>query len=159
MKNFESKNISTKEAKQKAANYCAYQERSLQEVKDKLQGYGLTQEETEKVLDELIDEKFVDEARFARSFAQGKLHRNKWGKIKITRALQQKGVKESLIQSGFAEIDDNNYQKLLQDLIDKKKRSFQNENEFTRKHKIARYVIGKGFEPDLVWELLGRPNF
>jgi regulatory protein len=149
------KQLSVQEAKAKTARYCAYQERSRQEVQHKLKDYGLTVNDTEQVLNELEAEGFYNDDRFARSFCRGKLHQNKWGKIKIVQALRQKGLSEDHIQSGLVEIEGETYRKVLSDLIHKKLASLHKDDDFARKHKAARYAIGKGFEGELVWEILG----
>ena len=149
------KQLSVQEAKAKAARYCAYQERSRQEVQQKLKDYGLSVHDTEQVLDELEAEGFFNEDRFAQSFCRGKLHQNKWGKIKIVQALRQKGLSEAHIQTGLAEIEGKPYHQVLSDILHKKLASLQEDDDFVRKHKAARYAIGKGFEGELVWQVLG----
>jgi len=143
-----------KEAKEKAARYCAYQERTRREVFTKLAGYGLSPTDIEAILDELEAEGFYDEERYAQAFCRGKFNNNKWGKFKIVQALRQKEVPEQHIQTGLAEIEDAAYRDILSGLIKKKLKSIRDNAPFTRKHKAARYAIGKGFEPDLVWEIL-----
>ena len=81
-----------KAAKLKAGNYCAYQERTQQEVRDKLYGIGLYSDEVEQVLAELITENYVNEERFAKSFAGGKFRLKQWGKKKIVYALKQRNI-------------------------------------------------------------------
>lgn len=149
------KQLSVQEAKAKAARYCAYQERSGQEVQHKLKDYGLSVNDAAQVLNELEAEGFYNDERFAQSFCRGKLHQNKWGKIKMVQALRQKGLSEAHIQTGLAEIEGETYRQLLSDLIHKKLNSLQEDDDFARKHKAARYAIGKGFEGELVWEILG----
>lgn len=143
------------QAKAKAARYCAYQERTQQEVRNKLYSYGLSSDVVEDLLAELIMEGFVNEERYAQAFCRGKFASNKWGKIKISLALKQKGISEYCIRTGMQEIEEEDYQALLKNLIDKKQSSLNDEDEYTRKHKTAHYVIGKGYEPELVWQILG----
>lgn len=143
------------QAKAKAAKFCAYQERTQQEVRNKLYSYGLASNVVEDLLAELITEGFVNEERYAKAFCRGKFANNKWGKIKISLALKQKGISEYCIRTGMQEIEEEDYQALLRTLIDKKQSTLSNEDEYSRKHKTARYVIGKGYEPELVWQVLG----
>ncbi|MEQ8925876.1 MAG: RecX family transcriptional regulator, partial [Fulvivirga sp.] len=86
------KKLSPKEAKLKAADYCAYQERSQQQVRDKLYTYGLYSEDVERILSELITENFINEERFAIAYAGGKFRVKKWGRNKILQGLNQHRV-------------------------------------------------------------------
>ena len=147
--------LSVQEAKAKAARYCAYQERTHQEVQTKLESFGLSSVDLERILGELEAEGFYNEERYAQAFCSGKLHHNKWGRVKIVQALRQKGLTEQQIQIGLAEIEEETYRNILSDLIIKKLESLKEEDTFTRNHKAARYAIGKGFESDLVWKVLG----
>ena len=143
------------QSKVKAAKYCAYQERTQQEVRDKLYSYGLYSDAVEEVLSELISEGFVNEERFAQAFARGKFRNNKWGRIKIEIGLRQKGLSDYCIQSGFREINEEAYRDTLQALIQKKWDALEGEEPYARKHKTARYALGKGYESELVWKILG----
>ena len=147
--------LSVQEAKAKAARYCAYQERTRREIQTKLEDYGLSSGDRERVLNELEAEGFYNEERYAQAFCRGKLHHNKWGRIKIVQALRQKGLSDPQIQTGLVEIEEETYRKILSDLITRKLKSLKEDDTFTRHHKAARYAIGKGFEADLVWEMLG----
>lgn len=137
----------------KAGNYCAYQERTQQEVRDKLYALGLYRDEVEEVLTELITEDFVNEERYAQAFAGGKFRINQWGKKKIEYALKQKKISSYCINKGLQEIPDEDYEKVIMNLIEKKL-PIEEEIDFTHKSKIARYLIGRGFEQDIVWTLI-----
>jgi len=142
------------QAKVKAAKYCAYQERTQQEVRDKLYSYGLYADAVEEVLSELISDGFVNEERFAQAFVRGKFRSNKWGRIKIEIGLRQKGISDYCIRSGLQEISEADYTDTLKSLIQKKWNSLKGEDSYPRKHKTARFVQGKGYESDLIWKIL-----
>lgn len=139
------------QSKVKAAKYCAYQERTQQEVRDKLYQYGLYSDAVEEVLSELITEGFVNEERYAQAFCRGKFNQNKWGRVKIEMMLRQKGLSNYCIQAGLKEIPEEDYLQQLHDLADKKWNALEGEDEYNRKHKTVRYLMGKGYEPDLIW--------
>jgi regulatory protein len=134
--------------------YCAYQERCMQDVKIKLKSFRLQEGVADKVIVELEKENYIDEARYARVYASSKLRMNKWGKNKIYAALQQKRVPELFILEGLSEIDDDEYLQVLRDVIAAKSRGVK-EPDF-RKHnrKVANFAIAKGFEPGLVWDVI-----
>ncbi len=142
-----------KEAKVKAGNYCAYQERTQQEVRDKLYSLGLYQDEVEEVLTELITENFVNEERYAKAFAGGKFRVNQWGRKKIEYALKQKKISAYCIDRGLKEISNDDYEAVINRLIEKRIH-LEGEIDFIIKSKIARYIIGRGFESDIVWALI-----
>jgi len=140
-------------AKIKAGNYCAYQERTQQEVRDKLYSLGLYQDEVEQVLTELILEDFVNEERFARTYARGKFNLKHWGKVKIMLELKRKKISPYCIKQAMQEIEDDEYERILIQLIHQKRHSYSG-TEFEIKSKIGKFLIGKGYEAELVWSIL-----
>ena len=148
----------TREAKIKAARFCAYRERAPEEVREKLRGYGLSPDQCEQVLQELVDENFINEQRFAKAYASGKLRINKWGKLKIRNGLDGYQVNEKYIERALIALPEEEYLSTMKDLINKKQGSLDVTDPYVRNHKVARYVISKGFEPDLVWDHLKSKN-
>jgi regulatory protein len=139
------------EALPKIQKYCAYQERHHQEVRDKLYDYGLHQNDVEQIITELITSGFLNEERYAKAFAGGKFRMKHWGKNKIVNALSFRGISKRCIQTGLKEIDDVDYRKALQKQLRKKAESISETNIFKKRDKVARFAIGKGYEPELVW--------
>ena len=142
-----------KTAKVKAGNYCAYQERTHQEIRDKLYKLGLYRDEVEEVLTELISENYVNEERFASTFASGKFRLKRWGRNKIIYELKHRNISPYCIDKALKEISDEEYEKVVVQLIDNKLNIVSGE-EYIVKNKIARYLINKGFEAELVWPIL-----
>ena len=143
-------------ALKKAESYCVYQERSQQEVRDKIYSWGLHKKEVEEIISTLISSGYLKEERFASAFAGGKFRIKKWGKKKIRLALQGKQVSEPLIRKALAEIDEKDYQKTLQEIIAGRSKLIKEKNVLKRKYKIAAYAISRGFEPEKVWETIGQ---
>lgn len=148
------KSLTPEQAKQKALRYCAYQERSHQEVKNKLYELGLRSSEVDEMLSYLITEGFLNEERFAKSFAGGKFRVKKWGRIKIEHALEGKGLTKNCIRIGLKEIDETDYQHTLEELLKSKISELSEGNAFVARDKASKYAIQKGYEPDLVWSTL-----
>jgi regulatory protein len=140
---------------QKAAGFCAYQERTQAEVRERLREWGIWGDEAEEMIVYLIENNYLNEERFAKAFAGGKFRVKNWGQIRIKQELKQKGLTDYCIKMGLAEIDQTAYFETIKKLIDKKTEEFDFENTYLKKQKIARYVIGKGFESELVWRFLG----
>jgi len=143
-------------ATEKLKNYCAYQERSHQEVTDKLYKLGLFKNEVNEVITRLIQEDFLNEQRFAEAFVSGKFNIKKWGKVKIKAQLKQKRISDFCIKKGMEVIEEGDYFETLTYWIERKKREIKEEDEFKKKGKIAVFVIQKGFESGLVWNYLNK---
>jgi regulatory protein len=148
------KTLTPAEVKNKIYHYCAYQERSHQEVKNKLYDLGLHSNEVDDLLSHLITEGYLNEERFAKAFAGGKFRVKSWGRIKITQELEARGLTKNCIKAGLKEIDEHDYLKTLETLIRRKAELVNEENPFVKRDKLARYVIQKGFEPDLTWSVI-----
>jgi len=149
-----SKNLTPSEARQKLYHYCAYQERSHQEVKAKLYDLGMHSNDVEEIITHLITEGYLNEERFAKAFAGGKFRVKSWGRIKIIQGLEAKGLTKNCINSGLKEIDDSDYLKTLEALIRRKSDQIDEVNQFVKRDKLSKYVIQKGFEPELAWRLV-----
>jgi len=148
------KRYSPTEALAKIQRYCAYQERSHKEVKNKLFEYGLYASEVDELLSRLITDGFLNEERFAKAYAGGKFRIKKWGRVKIKNELEFLGLTKNCIQRGLNEIDSADYKKTLRLLLKKKSTQLTEENAFKKRDKLARYAIGKGYEPEMVWEVV-----
>jgi len=138
----------------KMKQYCAYQERSMFDVKRKLDSFHLQEGMIEKIIIELENENYLDEARYAKVFANGKLRINKWGKNKIYAALQRKQVPEFFILQGLSEIDEQEYIHVLREVISAKSRELKETDYDKHNKKLAKFAIAKGFESRMVWDVL-----
>ncbi len=138
----------------KIQNYCAYQERSHKEVKNKLYEYGLYSNQVEELISQLITDGFLNEERFAKAYAGGKFRIKKWGRVKIKHGLKALGLTKYCIQRGLNEIESADYSKTLKTLLKKKLAESKEQNPFKKRDKVARFAIGKGYESELVWEYI-----
>lgn len=148
------KTLTPKEAKLKAADYCAYQERSQKEVRNKLYQYGLYKDDVEEIISDLVTEGFINEERFAKAYVGGKFRIKKWGRIKILQGLKQHNISNYCINKGIAEIDEEEYFSTLQSLVKKKSEQLDQSDRYIFKRKLANYLTQKGFEPHLIWDML-----
>lgn len=142
--------LDKKQALAKAENFCAYQERSQKEVRGKLLDWGIRGDELEEIITELILNNFLNEERFAKQYVSGKFNIKKWGRIKIKQGLKLKGVPEKMIQKALYSMDDDDYSKVLEDLLTKKSQLLTESDAFKRKIKLMAYLQSKGFENDLI---------
>ena len=143
-----------KVATDRLKDYCAIQDRCQWDVIQKMREWGLLEVTQNHLLELLIQEHYVDEERYSRSFCRGKFRIKKWGKRKITNELKKKGISAVCITNGLEEIDDIEYLEELDNICQKKKDSIKEKNHFIKKKKIATYLINKGYESDLVWDKL-----
>ena len=151
----ERKNIGTEKARQKIRHFCSYQERSHQEVKEKLYGFGLYKVDVETLLSEMIEENYLNEERYAIAFAGGKFRIKKWGKVKIRYELKQKSISEYCTRLGLSSIDEDEYLKTLHSLFEQKRATLKSEkNIFVKKQKLRSFLMQRGFEPQLISGLL-----
>lgn len=147
--------ITQKDVLVKAANFCAYQERTQAEVREKLQKLGVESDEADEIIAYLIEENYLNEGRFAKVFAGSKFRAKHWGRQKILYELKARKLSEHSIREGLAEIDDDDYIDALKTLIEKKKRELRTEKQpLVLRQKLARYAMSKGFEGDLVWDII-----
>jgi regulatory protein len=142
----------------KAESWCAYQERAQQEVRDKLYEYGLHQNEVEELIAELIVTNFLNEERFAMAYVSGKVNIKKWGRIKIKQALKFKKVPDKLIQKALKSIDGDKYIANLQATAEKKSAVLHEKDPLKKKFKLITYLQSKGFERDLIFDVLKANN-
>ena len=138
----------------KMAKYCAYQERCEKDVRDKLKAFDIPQEEKTKIIEYLLDNRFVNDERFAKSFVRGKVNQSGWGVNKIRFHLIQKGIDKEVIDEALGQTDEEVYRQRLIDILKTKSKTIKAANDFEKKRKLAAYAMQKGFEGNLIWEIL-----
>ncbi len=145
------KYISPAEGLLKLQAYCVYQDRCHEEVKTKLISLGIYGDDLEDIMSQLIEDNFLNEERFAQSYARGKFRFKQWGRIRIKQELKLRRISPYCIQKAMAEIDEDEYLTTIQQLFDKKRNGIKPpESDF----ELVQEVIRKGFESDIVWEVL-----
>lgn len=150
------KHYTKEQALQKIKQYCAYQERSHFDTKEKLYSFGLFKVDVETILSALIEEDYLNEERFATLFAGGHFRTKKWGRIKINAALQQKRVSSYNIRKGLKVIEESAYRKCLLQLATVKWKSVKTEQWMNRMAKTTHYLLQKGYEANLIQEALAQ---
>ena len=138
----------------KAEHYCAYQERSQQEVRNKLYEWGLWEAAVENIIIQLIEGRFLNEERFAKAYAQGKFKQKGWGRIKIKQGLKLKKVPDVLIKKALLTIDGNDYLKTLERLLEKKNKTITEKDPYKRQYKLQQHAFSRGYEPDMILDVL-----
>ncbi|HLP04762.1 MAG TPA: regulatory protein RecX [Paludibacter sp.] len=148
------KEYSLEELLHKAASYCSISEHCISEVEDKLDAWGITAENKQKIIERLVSEDFINEKRYCVFFVKDKFRFNKWGKIKISYALKAKGLDNELISQGLNSIDEGEYQEMLASILKTKLSGLKYEYEYERQGKLYRFAQSRGFENQLIDKVL-----
>jgi regulatory protein len=143
---------SIKEAIQKAEHFCAYQERCHEEVVSKLWSMKLISSEIDEVIVHLISQNFLNESRFACSFARGKHRIKHWGKIRITNELKMRNINQTLINIALKEITSEEYLETFHKLAERHWDSIRETNTLKKRKKFCDYMLRRGFESNLIYD-------
>ncbi len=142
----------------RAQKYCDYQDRYQQQVRDKLYSWGAKPDDVEQIICLLIEQGYIDEERYARSFARGKFRIKHWGRNRIRMELKFRKISEYCIKQGLFEIPDDDYIEILKQTIEKKMQdlhvSDKKKLNYLQQQKIVTHAVYRGFEADLIWKEL-----
>jgi len=150
------KSYTVDEATKVLEHFCSYQERSHKEVEKKLYDLKMIPAAKEKIILHLIQYNFLNEERFSKAFARGKFSIKKWGKLKIINELKFRDISSYNIKTALKEIDDQEYKNTIQVLAEKKIKLIKEANHFKKKSKLSAYLISKGYESLLVYEIVNQ---
>lgn len=148
------KTYTVKEATLKLMNYCAYQERCHHDVEQKLIELRMIPQARQQIIHTLLQDNFLNEERFAQSFARGKFRIKKWGRIRIQQELKRRKISRFNIATALKEINDTEYTETLDQLFKKRLESLTEKNPRKLKKKIADYLLYRGWESHLIYEKL-----
>lgn len=148
--------FSPERVRQKLEKWCAYQDRSTHEVRERLRKFNLTEVENSEILQHLKDLNFLDEERFVTSFVSGKFRIKKWGRIKIRQQLALKRIDKRMIEQELQKIDDELYFDCIISLLEKKNKLTTEKDIWKKKAKLIRYVASRGFELEFIQDCLKR---
>ena len=146
------KTYTLQEATKKLEHYCAYQERCHQEVRRKLESMYMIPEAIDIITVHLLDHNFLNEERFARTYARGKFRIKKWGKYRITLELKRKDIAKFNVNQALTEIDEAEYLEVFNDLAEKKVNSLKESDKYKKRKKLIDYLLYRGWESHLVYE-------
>jgi len=152
------KQLNEQEILHLAASYCSMAERCIYDVRKKIASVGASPETAERIIAHLLKEKFIDEARYCRSFVNDKFRFNRWGRIKISYELRGKNIPDTLINKAIVNIDEDEYESTLFALLKDKKRTVKGQTEQDIFAKLYRFSVSRGFESDLTVRQL-KKNF
>ncbi len=140
----------------KAASYCSISEHCVSEVRAKLAAWKVESDMQEEIVCRLLDDGFIDEARFCRAYVNDKFRFDKWGKVKIMYNLRQKGLSEDDIQPALLTIDEGEYDEMLANLLRAKLLGLKYEYEYEKQGKLYKFAQGRGFESAAIERVMRR---
>ena len=151
-----SENFTIKEIEFKLKQYCSYQDRCHNEVENKLSKFNLISQAKDQILFNLINEDYLNETRFCKSFVRGKFKIKNWGKRRIIQELKSRKISEFNIKKGLSEINEIEYLEKFENLFNKKLSSLENLNSIDKKKKIFSYLQYRGWETNLIYEKINQ---
>jgi regulatory protein len=151
-------NLLYKTALNKAMAQCSRREYCCEDIRNKLNSWGVNEGDSDKIINILIKENFINELRFASAFVKDKFKYNKWGKIKIGMHLKAKKIPSNIIKTALDDIDYEIYNNALKNIISAHKKTVKAKNQYDLKAKLLRHALSKGFESSLVYEVLNEPE-
>ena len=143
----------------KLAAKCSTSEQCMSDIEAKLSRYDLTEEERTRILRHLVEEKYIDDRRYAEAFVRDKYRFNKWGRIKIAQGLRMKGIDSETISTAMEAIDEAEYLNILRDLIKAKRKSTRGKNDYEINGKLVRFATGRGFEYAAIRQCMETDDF
>ena len=148
------KSYTVHEIKQKIEHYCIYQDRCHKEVEEKIKSYNLIPEAREMILLSLMKDNFLNEERFAKSFARGKFRIKHWGKNRIVNELKMRDISSYNIKTALKEIEEKDYLKTIYTITENRNNVISETNQYKRKKKLIDFLLRKGFETDLIFKVV-----
>lgn len=148
------KSLTVDEALLKMMNYCVYQDRCHQEVEEKLKALDMYEDAKNHIIIKLLEDDFLNEERFARSYARGKFRIKKYGRVRITRELKSRAISVYNLKAGLSEIDEEEYINTLRDLAQHKLNITKESNVYKKRQKIYQHLAYKGYETELIYDVI-----
>ena len=152
------KQVSEQEALLKLSALCSQSEHSSGEMLEKMRRWSMPMEEAQRVLDRLIDERFVDDERFAGFFVRDKIRFDRWGRRKIEQALYRKGVARDIIGRVLDAVPADDYVEILRPLLAAKRRTLKADSDYELNCKLIRFAMGRGFDMDIIRKCVDMPD-
>lgn len=146
--------LSEQQVLQKLTALCAKSEHCQKDMLDKMRRWEIADDVQARVMDYLVRERYVDDARYARYFINDKVKYNKWGRRKVEQALRLKGITENVYRDILNEVSEESYADILRPLIEAKRRTVKGNTEYEIRTKLIRFALSRGFDMDVILEVL-----
>lgn len=153
------KEITEQQALNRLMALCARSEHSSGDMLQKMHQWNIGDEAQARIMQRLVEGRFIDDERFARAFVNDKIRYNQWGRRKIEQALSMKRVDRKTQQRVLDEVDEEEYLRVLRPLLKTKQRTITARNEFERQMKLTRFALSRGFSMEQVQRCVGPSEF
>ncbi len=151
-------NDPVKTALNKAMAICATNEHCIEDIRIKLDSWGLRGTDAGSIIDILVKENFINERRYAEAFVTDKYRQNKWGRLKIAALLRAKRIPQELISTALDSLDEDQYRHTIKELLASHRRVTRAKNAYEMKGKLIRFGLSRGFESHLLYDILNEPE-
>ncbi len=135
---------------------CSRSEHCCHDIKEKLRRWEIDETTSQKVIDYLKKEKYIDDSRYARFFVNDKVKFNRWGRRKVEQALRMKGIAEEDYEEALSSVEDADYESVLQPLLKSKMKSVKAKNDYEFRMKLIRFALGRGFSYEQITHCLDK---
>ena len=141
-----SRTLTYEQALQRAASLCCSSEHCISDISEKLYKWGVSKDDSEKIIDRLVDEKYIDELRYATAYANDKVRFSHWGRVKIKTMLRMQRIADADIREALGSLDHEEYERVLKQAIESKRNSLGNDDSYESRVKIIKFALQRGFE-------------
>jgi len=141
-------------ALKKAMALCAGREYCSEDIRAKLNSWGINNPDADDIISKLIRDNFINDKRYIEAFVKDKYHHNKWGKVKIAAHLRAKKIGAEYVESALAMLDENEYRQMIRDILASHRKFIKAKNQFELKGKLLRFGLSKGFESHILYDIL-----
>ncbi len=148
------KDITYHQALLRATSLCSSTEYCTSQMKEKLVRWGLSPSEVEEAISYLLEEKYIDHARFSAAYVRDKFRHNRWGRIKISQMLRLLHIDAEDIRTALNEISTENYLQCIRHTIRQKDATLKDSDPYTRRAKVVRHLLSRGFETELILDCM-----
>lgn len=138
--------LTYEQALTRVTSLCSASEYCIHDINEKLYRWGISNTDSERIIDYLLDEKYIDEARYAQAYTNDKLRFSHWGRIKIKSMLRMKHISDRDINNALDNISEEEYESILRDIIKGKAKSEEDAEDYASRAKIIRFALQRGFE-------------
>ncbi|MDR0714441.1 MAG: RecX family transcriptional regulator [Bacteroidales bacterium] len=146
--------VRLKVMRDKAMRLCSRKEQSCSEMRKKLLSWGCTPDNAQRIVGELVAQRFLDDRRYAAACASDKFRFGKWGRIKIGLMLRMQGIEEAVVRETLARIGEEEYLRSLKEELHKKRKSIKTASSAELRAKLFRFAASRGFEPDVIYQAM-----
>ena len=144
------KQLTEQEALFRLTALCSQAEHCSYEMTEKMRKWQISDEAQARIMQHLVEERYIDDERFCRYFVKDKIRYNKWGRRKVEQALWAKHIDSNISKAILDEVDDEEYINILRPMIKSRRKQMKDMSEYEANARLMRWAIGRGFTFDII---------